>query len=134
MKLKFRKNEEVKLNSPWNIAVNFNVDMSFNPKEIESMLIEYSNLNKLIMSTEELAKKIYYYTNGYPFLVSRLCQIIDENILELDKRPWVIEDIDRSVKMLLRENNTLFDDLIKNLENNKDLYSLVRDIVLMGKL
>ncbi|MCY6354185.1 AAA family ATPase [Clostridium sp. ZS2-4] len=134
LKLKFRKDEEIKLNSPWNIAVNFNLDMSFNPKEIESMLIEYSNFNKLKMSTEELSEKLYYYTNGYPFLVSRLCQIIDENLLGADKIPWIIEDIDRAVKILLRENNTLFDDLIKNLENNKALYSLVSDIVLNGNV
>jgi hypothetical protein len=30
----------------------------------------------------------------------------------------------------LREKNTLFDDLIKNLENNNELYNLVRKIVL----
>ncbi len=134
LKLKFRKDEEVKLNSPWNIAVNFNLDMSFNPKEIESMIKEYSNYNKLNMNIEELSEKLYYYTNGYPYLVSRLCQIIDENLLGADRRPWIIEDIDRAVKMLLRETNTLFDDLIKNLENNKDLYSLVSDIVLNGNV
>ena len=134
LKLKVRKDEEMKLNSPWNIAVNFDLDMSFNPKEIESMLIEYCSSNKLAMNTEKLSEKLYYYTNGYPFLVSRLCQIIDENILSIDKRLWTIEDIDKSVKILLKENNTLFDDLIKNLENNKELYALVSEIVLNGKI
>ena len=134
LKLKFRKDEEIKLNSPWNIAVNFDLDMSFNSEEIESMLIEYCNLNKLTMDTEKLAEKLYYYTNGYPFLVSRLCQIIDENLLDIYKKPWTKQDIDKSLKILLKENNTLFDDLIKNLENNKDLYSLVSDIVLNGNI
>jgi len=132
LKLRFRKDEEMELNSPWNIAVNFDLDMSFNSIEIESMLIEYCNLNKLTMDTEKLSEKLHYYTFGYPFLVSRLCQIIDENIPRIDKRPWIIQDIDKSVKLLLKENNTLFDDLIKNLENNKELYSLVSDIVLNG--
>jgi len=132
LKLKFRKDEEAKLNSPWNIAVDFNVDMSFNIKEIESMLKEYSSLNDLSMNTYELAEKIYYYTSGYPFLVSRLCQIIDEDILEENKREWNKEDIEKAVKKLLKEKNTLFDDLIKNLENNKEIYNLVSDIVLNG--
>ncbi|RKZ73080.1 MAG: hypothetical protein DRQ57_15530 [Gammaproteobacteria bacterium] len=34
LKLKIREGEEVKINSPWNIAADFNVDMSFNPAEI----------------------------------------------------------------------------------------------------
>lgn len=33
LKLKIRNKEEAKYNSPWNIAVDFNVDMSFRPKK-----------------------------------------------------------------------------------------------------
>lgn len=83
MKLKFRDNEETKQNSPWNIAVNFNLDMSFNKDEIKSMLDEYSIVNNLEMDTEILAENLHYYTDGYPFLVSRLCQIIDGEILKM---------------------------------------------------
>jgi len=32
---------EKRINSPWNIAVNFKVDMSFSPPEIATMLLEY---------------------------------------------------------------------------------------------
>ncbi|MDR2578419.1 MAG: hypothetical protein LBC70_06385, partial [Chitinispirillales bacterium] len=34
---------EKRINSPWNIAIDFNVDMSLNVKEIASMLTEYEN-------------------------------------------------------------------------------------------
>jgi hypothetical protein len=38
LKIKLRADEEKKYNSPWNIAVNFNVDMTFVAEEIETML------------------------------------------------------------------------------------------------
>lgn len=131
LKLKLRNDDERKYNSPWNIAVNFNVDMNCNTKEIESMIIEYCNYNNLKMNSEEIAEKLYYYTSGYPFLVSRMCQIIDEEITS-EKHNWNKQIIEKSLKSLLRESNTLFDDLFKNLENNKELSDLVFDIVFNG--
>lgn len=131
LKLKLRTDDERKYNSPWNIAVNFNIDMNCNSKEIESMIIEYCNENDLYMNTEQIAEKIYYYTSGYPFLVSRLCQIIDEEITS-EKCIWSNAIIEKSLKNLLRESNTLFDDLFKNLENNQELSELVFDIVFNG--
>lgn len=38
LKLKLRADEEHKYNSPWNIAADFNVDMTFHPDEIAQML------------------------------------------------------------------------------------------------
>lgn len=131
LKLKFRDDTEIKYNSPWNIAVNFNVEMSFNPEEIATMLSEYDLENSLDMNIEELSEEVYKFTGGYPFLVSRVCQIIDEDILN-EKRNWSIEDIHRAIKLLLEESNTLFDDLIKNLENNKDLFEYIYSILVLG--
>lgn len=65
-------------------------------------------------------------------LVSRLCQIVDEKIYEFDKGPWESEDIQKAVKIILEEKNTLFDSLIKNLENNKELYDYIEDIIVNG--
>ena len=105
-------------NSPWNIAVNFTVDMSFCPAEIATMFNEYEAEHNTGMNITEISEEIYGYTNGYPFLVSRICQCIDE---ELDKS-WTVEGVQEAVKIILHEKNTLFDDLFKNLENNQDLY------------
>ena len=41
VKLKIRPDDEHKVNSPWNIAADFNVDMSFSPADISTMLLEY---------------------------------------------------------------------------------------------
>ena len=116
-------------NSPWNIAVDFRVDISFNSNEIASMLKEYEDDHNTKMCIAEISEEIYAFTSGYPFLVSRICQCIDE---ELDKK-WSIEGLESAVKILLREKNMLFDDLSKNLENNEKLYELIYDILIVGK-
>jgi len=130
LKLKLRPEEERKYNSPWNIAVPFNVDMSLYKEGIENMLNEYALDKNLAFDTSKAAEFIYFYTNGYPFLVSRLCQIIDEDL----GASWSEENMIRAVKLLLDENNTLFDDLVKNMENNKELQYLIEGIIIDGKI
>ncbi|RII32985.1 AAA family ATPase [Clostridium chromiireducens] len=132
LKLKIREDDEKKYNSPWNIAVNFNVDMSFDSDEIATMLKEYSQDRNISMDIKEISESIYFYTNGYPFLVSRLCQIIDENIMSDNQKLWELEYINRAVKEILQENNTLFDDLIKNVENNNEFKDYIFDLIING--
>ena len=130
LKLKLRPDEERKYNSPWNIAVPFDVDMSLSKEGINNMLEDYKRDRSIDLDTEKASEFIYFYTNGYPFLVSRLCQIIDENLGAC----WNEENMIRSIKLLLLERNTLFDDLVKNLENNKELQNLIENIVFNGKI
>lgn len=129
LKLKIRPDEECKYNSPWNIAVDFNIDMTFDSLEIDTMLKEYVREENVKMDTMAIAEKIYYYTSGYPFLVSKLSLLMDENY----KNEWTEENIHKAVKMLLYEKNTLFDSLIKNLENNQDFKKFIEKIVLSGE-
>ena len=117
-------------NSPWNIAVNFTVDMSFNAAEIETMIAEYEKDHSTGMDVTLVSEEIYNYTSGYPFLVSRLCQCIDE---ELGK-DWTTDGIQRAIRLLLVENNTLFDDIFKNLENNKELSVLIYDLLVLREV
>jgi hypothetical protein len=49
LKAKIRPEDEQKYNSPWNIAVNFEVDLSFKAIEIETMLKEYAGERKISM-------------------------------------------------------------------------------------
>lgn len=132
LKLKIRNEEDAKYNSPWNIAVDFSVDMSFSSQEISTMLNGYCLENSISMEVDKLSEELYFFTGGYPFLVSRLCQIIDEKIYEADKKPWATTDVQNAVKIILEEKNTLFDSLIKNLENNKELYEYIEDIIIRG--
>jgi len=118
------KDGEKRINSPWNIAIDFNVDMSLSEKEIASMLIEYENDHKTGMDIEAIAKEIRTYTNGYPYLVSRICQNIDENL----GKDWSLSGVQNAVKEILFEQSTLFDDIFKNIESNPDLKDLLREL------
>jgi len=120
---------EKRINSPWNIAVHFKVDMSFSAPEIATMLIEYDKDHKTGMDIEAISKEIRAYTSGYPYLVSRLCQIIDEDI----DKDWTINGVQNAIKLILNEDSTLFDDIVKNMENNKELFDLLHELIISGR-
>lgn len=133
LKSKVRPDEKAQYNSPWNIAADFKVEMSFSPAEIAPMLEEYAQAEGVQVDVPAMAEKLYYYTSGYPFLVSKLCKIIAEDILpQKEARAWTMGDLEQAVNLLLRENNTNFDSLIKNLENNPGLYKLTFEIIVNG--
>jgi hypothetical protein len=131
LKLKLRPDAEKKFNSPWNIAVDFKVDMNFNPTEIASMLKEYVADKGVDMDIEQLSNRLFFYTSGYPYLVSKLCMIVDEDILpKKDTQTWTELDLANAVQLLLREpDNVNFTNLFINLEHNPDLYSLVTQLI-----
>ncbi|GAA0178977.1 AAA family ATPase [Clostridium sediminicola] len=133
LKLRIRPGEEEKYNSPWNIASDFTVDMSFSPEEIKTMLDDYIENKGVSLDRKYFSEKLYYYTSGYPFLVSKLCKIIDERIMPVDKFVWEKEYMDMAVKEILKDSNTNFDSLIKNIENNEELYRFVEKIIIDGE-
>jgi len=132
LKLKIRPDEEHKYNSPWNIASDFDVDMSFSREEIITMLDDYTKSKGVNLDKDYFSERLYFYTSGYPFLVSKLCKIIDEKIMPQNQLTWKKEYVDMAIKELLKESNTNFDSLIKNIENNTDLRELVKKIILDG--
>jgi AAA-like domain len=135
LKLKITGNEERKLNSPWNIAADFKVDMNFQPKEIQPMLEEYARDRNVQIDAPAVAERLFYYTAGYPFLVSKLCKIFNEEMLPEKTAPaaWTIHDTDLAARQLIGETNVNFDELSKNLDNNPDLYQLTQSIAIEGE-
>ncbi len=136
LKAKIRPDDERKYNSPWNIAMDFTLDLSFSPSEIETMLSEYSLEKGIKPDIPKIAEKLYYYTSGYPYLVSKLCKFIDEEIMPAgENHNWSVSDVDEAFTMIVRENytTTLFDSLTKNLENHRNLHDNVFNIVINGK-
>jgi hypothetical protein len=126
LKAKIRPDAEQKYNSPWNIAAEYTVDMNLYPDEIKPMLDEYAADRGVTMDTQQIANRLFYYTSGYPFLVSKLCKMFDESYLpQKSERTWTDEDVDMAAKQLVTESNTNFDTQIKNLENDPELYQLV---------
>ena len=126
LKLKLRPDEEQKYNSPWNIAADYTVDMNLQPFEIKPMLEEYCRDKNVVMDIPLIAERLFYYTSGYPFLVSKLCKMLDEIFMPAKNiKEWTGQDLDAAVVELTKENNTNFETLAKNIQNNKKLYELV---------
>jgi hypothetical protein len=133
LKIKIRSGDEETFNSPWNIAVDFDVDLSLFPAEIASMLDDYMEKRVIKIDIPFFAEKLFYYTSGYPFLVSYLCKIIDEKILPVKgKAEWEPGDLLEAIRIILSTDSTNFQSLVKNLENNPELYEFVFKIIMNG--
>ena len=130
LKIKLRPDEEKKYNSPWNIAADFNVDMTFHPEEIAQMLGDYEADTHTGMDIKAISEELYKYTTGYPYLVSAICKIIDERMED----NWSVDNVQQAVKIISKgENVTLIDDLSKNIENNAELRDFLFSIVVNGQ-
>ena len=128
LKLKIRPDAERKYNSPWNIAADFKVDMTFHPDEIAQMLTDYENDVHTGMDIKAVSKEIYKYTFGYPFLVSKLCKVIDEEL----GQDWTVVGVQTATKETILEKNTLFTSLTKNLESYPELKRFIYAISING--
>ena len=126
--LKLRSEEQHQYNSPWNIAAPFDTDMSLHADGIAEMLAEYKADHKIDFDETAIAQMIYDYTSGYPFLFSRLCQIIDEESLT-----WNKDGLLKAVNLLLKESNTLFDDITKQLVQFPRLAEMLKSILYGGQ-
>ena len=137
LKRKIRPDESHKTNSPWNIAADFSVDMSLSKDGIAGMLAEYEKDHHTGINIGEIAGLLSEYTSGYPYLVSRLCKLLDEKIggeNEEDKKDaWTREGFLKAVRMLLMESNTLFESLIGKLTDYPELEKMLKELLFFGK-
>ncbi len=138
LKLKIRTDTEHQYNSPWNIAADFTVDMSFSPEDIGGMLEEYEQDKHTGMNIDAMALLLYEYTSGYPYLVSRLCGIMDERVPREDgfdakASAWTKAGLTEAVKILLTEPNTLFDDIVKKLADFPELKKMLCAVLFRGE-
>lgn len=127
LKLKIRDDSNHKHNSPWNIAVDFNVDMSLTTNGISGMLTDYEKDHNTGMDIDDISQLIYDYTSGYPVLVSNICKLIDEDIHE-----WTGEGIIKAVNQILATNTPLFDSLINRLEEYPEMKKSLYQILTKG--
>ena len=138
LRRKIRPEEAHRVNSPWNIAADFNIDMSFSAEDIAGMLREYEADWQTGMDIEEISIMLYDYTSGYPFLVSRLCKLMDEEISGMEEygsksQAWTEEGVREAVKILLSEKNTLFESLSGKLLNYPELSAMLETLLFTGK-
>ena len=137
LKAKIRPEDAHKVNSPWNIAADFDIDMSLSETGIKGMLDDYETDHHTGMDTAAIAKQIREYTNGYPYLVSRICQIIDEKLVPdpfaTYPEAWTAYGVDEAVKRILQEDNTFFDSVMGKLVNMPELKEALRNILMRGE-
>ena len=113
------------------------MDLSFRPDDIAGMLAAYENDCHTGMDIPAFAQWLYDYTDGYPYMVSRLCMLIDEHVagsddFPLQKDAWTKEGFLKAVRIFLQDSNTLFDDVVKTLEQYPLLKDRMKDILFRG--
>ena len=127
LKSRIRSDADHQHNSPWNIAIDFNIDMSLSTGGIEGMLSEYKTDHESDMDTRTLANLIYDYTSGYPVLVSHICKLIDEEI-----HSWDESGVIAAVNRILSVNDPLFESLNNKLEDYPEVKSSLYNILIRG--
>lgn len=138
LKQRFRSDEEHKYNSPWNIAADFDVEMSFSKEDIAGMLLEYETDHHTGMDIGEMAGLLRDYTAGYPFLVSRLCKLMDEQVCRKEEfasrqSAWTSDGFQAAVRMILSEKNSLFESLTGKLADVPQLDIMLHSLLFTGK-
>lgn len=137
LRRKIRQDEEHKMNSPWNIAAKFKVNMSFTSSDIEGMLKDYERDCHTGMDMKEIAELIFEDTSGYPYLVSAFCKLLDEEVGVKDghgnsRYAWSREGFLEAERILLTEKNTLFDSLMGKLEEYPELNHVLKTLLFTG--
>lgn len=135
---KIRPEDEHKYNSPWNIAADFDISMSFSKNEIAGMLTEYEADYKTDMNVDEMAGLLFDDTSGYPFLVSRLCQLMDEVVCKKEtygskSAAWTKEGFYEAQRLILAEKNMLFESLSEKLVSYPELNDMLKSLLFTGK-
>ena len=126
MKVKIRPEEEHKYNSPWNVAADYKLDMTFNPQEISTMLADYERENHIGFDINEISQEIYKYTSGYPVLVSGVCKEIEENL----DRDWTKNGVQEAAKNIIAKKSNLSESMINNLAKYPKLKAFIRAVLM----
>ena len=132
-----RDEDSHKVNGPWNIAADFDIDMSLSEAGIMGMLDEYEADHQTGMDTGSIARMIREYTNGYPFLVSRICQLIDRKLVPEAfptlPKAWTAAGVEKAVNMIVRESNTLFESLMGKIQNYDGFRNRLQSMLFKGE-
>lgn len=129
LKARIRPDGESKVNSPWNIAADFDVDMSFSAADVAGMLADYEADHGTGMDVAAVAEELVSWTGGYPFLVSRVCQLVDKHGFGWDRA-----GVDAAVRELLNDDDvSLFESLMGKLEDFPALKEQLRLMLMQGE-
>ena len=96
--------------SPFNIADQFTVPY-FTPAEVAGLLQQHTAETDQVFTPQVIAGVIRE-TEGQPFLVNRLGQLLTQEIVPDRARPITTADLDHALALLLTENNTHFSSIL----------------------
>ncbi|MBR3316883.1 MAG: hypothetical protein IKG21_03525 [Atopobiaceae bacterium] len=129
LKAKIRPDGQKRLNSPWNIAADFDVNLSFGESDVAGMLAAYETDHKKDLDVGAVAAELVAWTGGYPFLVSRLCQLVDARNMG-----WNRNGVNQAVRELLGDDDvSLFESLMGQLEAQAEIKDRLRATIMLGE-
>jgi hypothetical protein len=125
--------------SPWNIAAPLDENLGFSAEDIETMLLDYEADHHIGFSAKSMSSALRDWTNGYPYLVSKLCSILDAEAsalspLQRQSDIWTSSGLAKAVETLCKDKDVcIFQSLKNQLEDSKELRSLLQELLYGGK-
>jgi hypothetical protein len=113
---------------PWNIAADIYADLSFSASEIAAMLQDYEADHHTGMDVPLLAEKLEHWTNGYPALISLLCNTIDRTL----EKNWTEQGLQASIDLFLESNHPLLQNIFRALAEQGEKFMFERQSALLG--
>ncbi|MFQ5687814.1 MAG: AAA-like domain-containing protein [Candidatus Scalindua sp.] len=106
--------------SPFNIADRVNIP-PFNLENVRDLYAQYTEETNQPF-TKEAVRKVYEETRGQLWLVNRLGTIVTVNVKPETLEPVMEDDIEKAIKMLLKEQNNHFDNLVEKAKQYKERF------------
>lgn len=97
--------------------------MSLSAEGIAGMLAEYKADHSLTFDHVSVAQMIRDYTSGYPYLVSRICQIIDT-----EQWTWDKDGVLKAVNAMFDNEDSFWTEVKRTIENDLDLKDLLQRV------
>lgn len=107
--------------SPFNIAHRVRIP-DFTLEQVHQLVSKGKWTEK---QTKELSKRIYYWTDGQPYLIQLLCFYLESEGLSLD--------VDAAVKRLYEEDENHLSPILDRLERDERINEYLKEEILPGK-
>lgn len=105
--------------SPFNIADSFTIPY-FTPAEVADLFGQHTEETGQQLAPE-VVSAIAHETQGQPFLVNRLGQLLTTKIVPVHSQPIGRSDLDYAMSLLLSENNTHFASILSKATPQRDV-------------
>jgi len=113
--------------SPFNIQDEFEL-RNFTLQQVRELIGQYTDEVGQVFAPEVI-QLIHSKTAGQPFLVNRLAQILTEELQFSKTETITCECFQEALQLLLKEDNTHFDTLVKNIRQRPEFKNLLLKII-----